>query len=134
MVGTMKFCALLALLALGAVHAAEVQEKAGERALANPIRKVVTMMQMMQNKITAEGKKEEELMEKFLCYCATSSDTLAKSIEDAKTKIPQLESDIKEMEAMKAQLAQDIEDAKTSRADAKAAMEKATALREKENK
>merc|ERR1719482_1766289 len=92
------------------------------------------MMQMMQNKITAEGKREEELMEKFLCYCETSSGTLAKSIDDAKTKIPQLESDIKEMEAMKAQLAQDIEDAKTSRADAKAAMEKATALREKENK
>merc|ERR1719482_2102227 len=92
------------------------------------------MMQMMQNKITAEGKREEELMEKFLCYCETSSGTLAKSIDDAKTKIPQLESDIKEAEAMKAQLEQDIEDAKKSRADANAAMEKATALREKENK
>merc|ERR1719478_1060862 len=112
MTGAMKSCMLFALLALGAVHAAAVQEKALEKALANPIRKVVTMMQMMQNKITAEGKREEELMEKFMCYCETASGTLAKSIEDAKTKIPQLESDIKEAEAMKAQLAKDIEDAK----------------------
>ena len=28
---------------------------------ANPIRKVVSMLQMMQNKVTAEGKKEEVL-------------------------------------------------------------------------
>ena len=38
---------------------------------ATPMRKVVTMLQMMQNKVTAEGKKEEVLFEKFMCYCQT---------------------------------------------------------------
>merc|ERR1719478_1942072 len=93
---------LVFLLASGAARAAQVKEQA------NPIRRVVTMLQMMQNKVRAEGEKEEELFEKFMCYCETSSATLGKSIEDAKTKIPQVESDIKEAIALKAQLDQDI--------------------------
>merc|ERR1719163_1119674 len=123
---------LVFLLASGAARAAEVKETEGTEA--NPIRRVVTMLQMMQNKVRAEGEREEELFEKFMCYCETSSTTLGKSIDDAKTKIPQLESDIKETIALKAQLEKDIEDAKTSREEANTAMEKATAIRDKENK
>merc|ERR1719359_1068286 len=63
---------------------------------ANPIRKVVTMLQMMVKKIEAEAVKEKELYDKFMCYCKTADETLGKSIGDANTKIPQLESDIKE--------------------------------------
>merc|ERR1719326_1759539 len=100
---------------------------------ANPIRRVVTMLQMMQNKVRAEGEKEKELFDKFMCYCENSEATLGKSIEDAKTKIPQLESDIKEAIALKAQLETDIADAKTTRDEANAAMEKATAIRDKEH-
>merc|ERR550514_1518183 len=59
---------------------------------------------MMKKKVEAEGEKEEELFEKFMCYCENSDATLGKSIEEANTKIPQLESDIKEAEALKAQL------------------------------
>merc|ERR1719191_820117 len=92
------------------------------------------MLQMMQNKVRGEGEKEEELFEKFMCYCESSSATLTKSIEDAKEKIPQVESDIKEAIALKAQLDKDIADAKASREDANAAMEKATAMRDKEFK
>jgi len=121
-----------ALLALGAVQAAEI--KVAEESSANPIRRVVTMLQMMQNKVRADGEKQDELFEKFMCYCETSSATLTKSIDDAKTKIPQLESDIKETIALKAQLETDIENAKASREEANTAMEKATAIRDKENK
>merc|ERR1719163_2612236 len=122
---------LVFLLASGAARAAEVKETEGTQA--NPIRRVVTMLQMMQNKVRGEGEKEEELFEKFMCYCESSSATLTKSIEDAKEKIPQVESDIKEAIALKAQLDKDIADAKTSREEANAAMEKATAIRDKEN-
>merc|ERR1719310_2421931 len=62
---------------------------------ANPIRKVVTMLQMMTNKIEAEQKKEQALYDKFMCYCETADGDLSKAIEDANVKIPQLESDIK---------------------------------------
>merc|ERR1719482_2017304 len=71
---------------------------------ANPVRKVVTMLQNMIKKIEAEGEKEKELYDKFMCYCNTADVTLGKSIEDADTKIPQLESEIKQASEEKAQL------------------------------
>merc|ERR1719324_40318 len=63
---------------------------------ANPIRKVVTMLQSMQKKITAEGEKEDELFEKFMCYCKNGDEALAKSISAAETKIPAVSSEIEE--------------------------------------
>jgi len=99
---------------------------------ANPIRKVVTMLQMMTKKIEAEAVKEKELYDKYMCYCKTADETLSKSIADANTKMPQLASDIKEAEAEKAQLETDIETHQADRDAAKTAMAKATEMREKE--
>merc|ERR550514_51682 len=87
---------------------------------------------MMKKKVEAEGEKEEELFEKFMCYCENADATLGKSIDEAKTKIPQLESDIKEAEALKAQLEEEIEKHRADREAAKEAMAKTTAIREKE--
>jgi len=114
---------LVALLCLGA-H--------GSQDAVNPIRKVVTMLQMMQNKVTAEGEKEKELFEKYMCYCKNSGGDLDKSIADAKVKMPELASDIEAAEAEKKQLAADVEQAKLDRTAAKASMAEATAIREKE--
>jgi len=114
---------LVALLCLGA-H--------GSQDAVNPIRKVVTMLQMMQNKVTVEGEKEKELFEKYMCYCKNSGGDLDKSIADAKVKMPELASDIEAAEAEKKQLAADVEQAKLDRTAAKASMAEATAIREKE--
>merc|ERR1719161_1994212 len=94
--------------------------------------KVVTMLQMMMKKIEAEKVKEKELYDKFMCYCATADDTLGKSIADANTKIPQLESDIKQASEEKAQLESDLEAHQADRAAAEEAMAKATEMRKKE--
>jgi len=99
---------------------------------ANPIRRVVTMLQMMAKKVEAEGKKQDELFEKFFCYCDTGEATLGKSIEEANTKIPQLESDIKEATELKAQLQAELAQHQTDRTSAKEAIAKATAMREKD--
>merc|ERR1719428_202887 len=99
---------------------------------ANPMRRVITMLQMMAKKVEAEGKAQEELYEKFMCYCKSSGEELGKSIGDAETKIPQLESDIKEAEAMKAQLDADLITHKQEREDAKGAIAKATSMREED--
>merc|ERR1719387_1216911 len=99
---------------------------------ANPVRKVVTMLQMMQNKVVAEGKKAEELYDKFMCYCDNADATLGKSIADAETKIPRVEEFLKTGAAEMSQLNADIEQAKSDRAAAKEAIAKATAMREKE--
>merc|ERR1719387_2183715 len=86
----------------------------------------------MAKKVEAEGKKQDELFEKFFCYCDTSKGTLAKSIEEAETKIPQLESDIKEATEEKAKLDADLVTAKSDREAAKEAIAKATSMREKD--
>merc|ERR1719335_1774334 len=99
---------------------------------ANPVRKVVTMLQMMIKKIEVEGEKEKELFDKFMCYCDNADATLGKSISDAETKIPQLESTLKGAVEMKAQLESDIQSHQADREAAKAAMAMATAIREKE--
>jgi chromosome segregation ATPase len=69
-----------------------------------------------------------------MCYCSNAEGTLGKSISDAETKIPLVDSSIKEDVAEKQQLESEIKAAQTGRADAKDAIAKATALREKEAK
>jgi chromosome segregation ATPase len=99
---------------------------------ANPIRRVVTMLQGMSEKVAAEGEKEKKQYDAFMCYCKNGASSLEKSIADAETKIPQLESAIKESGANLLQLKADVKAHKEDRASAKADMEKATAIREKE--
>jgi len=119
---------VLILLALSSVQA--TQQHAATSA--NPIRKVVNMLQMMQKKVAAEGEKEKELFEKFMCYCKTSGGDLEKGIAAAEEKIPKLGSAIKETEAKHEQLIADIKKAKEDRASAKKTMSEASALRDKE--
>jgi len=119
-VATMRVVALLLLVA------------AASASQANPIRKVVNMLQGMQKKVEAEGEKEQELFDKYMCYCKNSGGDLAKSIGDAGTKMPQLEADIKEGESKKVQLDEDLKQHQADRSAAKAAMAAATALRSKE--
>jgi len=98
----------------------------------NPIRRVVTMLQSMQNKIAEEGKKDKEIYDKFMCYCETGATELQKSIQLAETKIPQLEASIQEAASLKDQLEADLKQHKQDRADAKAAVAEAKSIRAKE--
>jgi len=98
----------------------------------NPIRRVVTMLQSMQKKVTAEGVKEQELFDKFMCYCKNGKGALEASVAAAKSKNEALMASIKETESQLTQAKADLKGAQTSRAEAKAAVAKATALREKE--
>merc|ERR1719443_435942 len=90
------------------------------------------MLQAMQKKVTAEGKKEQELFDKFMCYCKNGDEALAKSIGDAEAKMPQVTADIEAGESEVKQLKSDLKSHQTDRAAAKAAMAEATSIREKE--
>merc|ERR1719331_122996 len=87
---------------------------------ANPIRKVVTLMQNMQKEIEAEGAKEKELFDKFMCFCGGSGSEMATAIEVGKAKIEELTAKVKSEEAEKVQLAQELVDHKKDREQAKA--------------
>merc|ERR1719515_427356 len=99
---------------------------------ANPIRKVVTMLQDMQKTIEAEGKKEEELFEKFMCYCSGGESKLQAAIDQGKASIESLTSKIERGTAEKSQLDQDLVTHKKDRADAEKTIKESTAMREKE--
>jgi len=99
---------------------------------ANPIRKVVTMLQDMQKSVESEGEKEKELFEKFMCYCNNGAGALDSAIESGKASIDQLTSKIEKDTALKSQLEQDIVQHKTDREEAEKTIKESTAMREKE--
>merc|ERR1719281_2176151 len=124
------FQCLMVLVAVGSAEGLSVS--GSSRLSVNPIRRVVTMLQMMQKKVEAEGEKEKELFEKFMCYCKNGKGALEASIEAAKQKNEQLMASIKETDAALKQAKADLKSAQEGRAAAKEAVAKATALREKE--
>merc|ERR1719230_1538475 len=86
----------------------------------------------MEKKVQAEGEKEKELFDKYMCYCSNGKGVLAKSIADAEAKSPQVSSDIEKAIATKARTEQELAAAQMSREEAKSAIATATAVREKE--
>jgi chromosome segregation ATPase len=96
-------------------HAVDVGTITG----ANPIRKVVTMLQSMQKKVEVEAEREKELYDKFMCYCKNSGGDLSKSIADAETKVPALGAEIEAAAAKKKQYEEDLKQHQDAKAFAK---------------
>merc|ERR1719197_2067465 len=113
------------VLAMGATQAEQAQG-------ANPIRKIVTLLQNMQKEIEAEGAKEKELFDKFMCFCSGNDGDLKKKAADATAQIEELTAKLKAEEAEKVQLGQDLIGHKKDRESAGSDIEEATMLREKE--
>merc|ERR1719277_608563 len=119
------------MLALAAVATASLSDT--QRSVANPVRKVVTLLQSMEKKVAAEGEKEEELYKKFSCYCTSGAKQLQDSIAAANVKGPTLAADIKAAEEQLAQTKADLKTAQVERSEAKAAIASATSIREKDS-
>jgi predicted nucleic acid-binding Zn-ribbon protein len=101
-------------------------------ARANPIRRVVTMLQKIEQKVTKEGEAATELHEKAMCACKTQTNDYTQSISDGEAKSKQLAANLKSTTDMKAQLESDLKGHKSDREAAKMALADAKALREKE--
>mmetsp|Transcript_55628 Transcript_55628/g.154941 ORF Transcript_55628/g.154941 Transcript_55628/m.154941 type:complete len:707 (-) Transcript_55628:93-2213(-) len=100
---------------------------------ANPVRKVVTLLQKMEVAVKAEGEKEKELFDKFMCYCKTGSGGLTASISAAETKIASLEAETASASSTKDSVEGVLAQSRADLAAAKKAMAEATAKREKES-
>merc|ERR1719299_51418 len=116
---------ILGVTAMGSVQAEKTEG-------ANPIRKIVTLLQNMQKEIEAEGAKEQEMFDKFMCFCSGNDGDLKKKAADAKASIEELTAKLKAEEAEKVQLGQDLIGHKKDREAAGADIEEATVLRTKE--
>lgn len=99
---------------------------------ANPIRKIVSLLQNMQKEIEAEGTKEKELFDKFMCFCSGNDASLVKAAADATAKIEELTASLKSQEAEKVQVSQELAGHKGDRVAAAKDLEEATMLRGKE--
>jgi hypothetical protein len=100
---------------------------------ANPIRKIVTLLQDMQKEIEAEGVKEKELYDKFMCFCNGGAEELAKTSADAGSAAESLASKAEEEKAEKSGLEGDLEKHTSDRSAAESDLAKATAIRGKES-
>jgi len=119
---------MLVILGVSALGFAQAETTQG----ANPIRKIVTLLQNMQKEIEAEGAKEKELFDKFMCFCSGNDGDLKKKAADATAQIEELGAKLKSEEAEKVQLGQDLIGHKKDREAAESDIEEASTLRSKE--
>lgn len=118
---------LMGLAAVGRAFSADELEKA------NPIRRVVTLLQKMAQQIDEEEKTEKTLYDRFMCYCEGNTKGMSGEAEAAKAKILKLKAQIEEESAKKAATDEEIEEHKKDREAAKQAVASATEIRNKEN-
>merc|ERR1719453_2317080 len=117
----------LLLLSCSSVGAVSLREAA------NPIRNIVTLLQDMVKEIEAEGEKEQDAFDKFMCYCDGSTGDMQKGADEGAQKIEELSSQLEALKAEKTQLEQELAGHQSDRTQAKQDAEKAESLREKEN-
>merc|ERR1740127_398925 len=99
--------ALAASSAEGIKMASGVSSTSG-LARANPIRRVVTMLQKIEQKVTKEVEEATELHEKFMCSCKKQTNEYTQSISDGEAKGEQLKANLETSIELKAQLESDL--------------------------
>eukprot|EP00931_Biecheleriopsis_adriatica_P064293 TRINITY_DN3909_c0_g1_i1.p1 TRINITY_DN3909_c0_g1~~TRINITY_DN3909_c0_g1_i1.p1 ORF type:complete len:687 (+),score=246.67 TRINITY_DN3909_c0_g1_i1:106-2166(+) len=100
---------------------------------ANPIRKVVTMLEKISENIQKEVEEEKETFDKFTCYCKKELADFGMSEDQFRETVPKLEAEIETMSAEIASATEEIEKLKKTREDLIGDMNSAAAQREKEN-
>merc|ERR1719353_94702 len=123
--------ALLVLLGLFAVAEAATSRADVDDEKQRPVSKVIALLQDMQAQLEKEGKEDEEVYAKVSCWCETNGGEKLKAVEDAEAKLTELTSTIESASAKSAQISQEIADLEAEIADNQAALDKATAIREK---
>jgi hypothetical protein len=118
----------LTLLLAPVVPAAQLRMSSG----ANPIRKVVTLMQDMQKEVAAEGEKDEELHKAFMCYCKQNSGAQESAIAEAESDMNSNAAIAEETKGLKDQTAEELKGHKADREEDKKALAAASDQRAKE--
>jgi len=126
--------AAFVILALSMLTAQAAQYRESSQVQANPIRKVVNLLKGMIKKVGAEGEQDEELYNKFACYCKTGVSELEARVSGATNKSPELEADIKATQDKLVQTKASLKTAEKEREEGKAAIAKAISIRDKDAK
>eukprot|EP00933_Yihiella_yeosuensis_P035077 TRINITY_DN28530_c0_g1_i1.p1 TRINITY_DN28530_c0_g1~~TRINITY_DN28530_c0_g1_i1.p1 ORF type:complete len:715 (+),score=211.33 TRINITY_DN28530_c0_g1_i1:99-2243(+) len=100
---------------------------------ANPIRKVVTMLQKMSEKLGNEAEHEKELYEKFECYCKKTQKSLQDAIDAAESVGPITPEDIEAKKNEVKALQNEVKKLKSDKIDDEASLQSAKVNRDKEH-
>merc|ERR1719379_2805313 len=121
--------AALLVCVLGAVEATA----AGTREEKNrPVTKVINLLKDMQDQMEKEGREDEEVYEKVACWCEMNDKEKSLTIVEAEARITDLTSTIEELTATSARLNTEIKNLEAEIAKNQGALDKATAMRQKE--
>merc|ERR1719203_1410190 len=86
----------------------------------------------MLKQLEKEAEEDEEIYDKLACWCETNDKEKTKSIADAEARISDLTTKIEELTAMSARLNTEIKNLESEVAKNQEALDKATAIREKQ--
>eukprot|EP00933_Yihiella_yeosuensis_P000626 TRINITY_DN100_c0_g3_i1.p1 TRINITY_DN100_c0_g3~~TRINITY_DN100_c0_g3_i1.p1 ORF type:complete len:696 (-),score=252.94 TRINITY_DN100_c0_g3_i1:84-2171(-) len=125
--------ALLAPVALASGNALEGTASTEVEVQANPIRKVVNMLQKMYDKIEGEGEKEKELYDKFMCHCKTELAEFGKGKAAFEAAVPQLEAQVSQTQADIEKYGSEIDKQRAERGDAESSIQASKIKRQQGN-
>merc|ERR1719254_166833 len=97
-----------------------------------PVSKVITLLKDMLKQLEKEAEEDEEIYDKMACWCETNDKEKTKSIAEAEARISDLTTKIEELTAVSARLNTEIKNLEKEVARNQNALDKATAIREKQ--
>eukprot|EP00419_Tripos_fusus_P038178 CAMPEP_0172778004 /NCGR_PEP_ID=MMETSP1074-20121228/201688_1 /TAXON_ID=2916 /ORGANISM="Ceratium fusus, Strain PA161109" /LENGTH=277 /DNA_ID=CAMNT_0013614933 /DNA_START=82 /DNA_END=912 /DNA_ORIENTATION=+ len=97
-----------------------------------PVSKVITLLKDMLKQLEKEAEEDEEIYDKMACWCETNDKEKTKAIADAEAKIADLTTKIEELTAGASRLGAEIKNLEKEVAQNQEALDKATAIREKQ--
>merc|ERR1711939_836659 len=103
-----------------------------EGAKNRPVSKVITLLKDMLKQLEKEAEEDEEIYDQLACWCETNDKEKTKAIADAEAKITDLTTKIEELTASSARLNTEIKNLEKEVAENQEALDKATAIREKQ--
>jgi hypothetical protein len=99
----------------------------------SPVEQVVQLLTDLKSKLEMDEKVEQQIYDKFACWCEKTTARKAKAIEDAQADMRKLGQKMLKLKGTIATLAAEIEELIAAIKANKEAQAEATALREKEN-
>merc|ERR1719375_1748791 len=103
-----------------------------EAAKNRPVSKVITLLKDMLKQLEKEAEEDEEIYDQLACWCETNDKEKTKSIADAEARISDLTTKIEELTASSARLNTEIKNLEKEVAENQNALDKATAIRQKQ--
>jgi len=123
---------LIAVAAGSGMNAVSSLRLDADAAKNRPISKVVTLMKDMLKQMEKDAEVDEDVYEKFVCWCTVNDQEKSKEIKDAEEKIKLLGMQIDEWIAFSGKLSVDISGHYKDMKGLKDNLAKATAIRKKE--